>query len=380
MLSVLHVCTDFWPSTGGIQSFVRELAGRSRARGVDAAVLCCNRSKNHRGRLPDEESIDGIPVMRAAFLDLHFYKPTWLSSARLRAYDLIHVHGVGAQLDYLSLLKWRHHRPIVLSTHGAIFHTQTLRWLKQQYFHRFQPLVLARVDLIAACSRSDAELFSGFAPRVQLLENATDVEPLLALPLSQKRRGRCLYVGRLAANKDLETLLRVFARARAGGLSFELRIVGKGSSHEVRRLETSARELGLGEHVHFVGPVASDELLAEYGAADVFVSASRYEGFGLSAIEARAAGCRLLLQENAAFRGLFGSDTGVVLTEYRSIEDAASRLVELLQNEPPADRHGRTAMERFAWSRKAGEWLDLYQKVVSGATRAPAVDDAHRAA
>jgi len=365
MISVLHVCTDFWPITGGIQSFVRELSKSTQALGVASAVYCCNGSQGYPGKLPETDSLDGIPITRAPFLDLRFYKPTSFSKARLKDYDVIHVHGVGAQLDYLALRKVAHGRPIILSTHGAIFHTPALRWLKLQYFYRLQPLILKRVDLVAACSPSDADLFKKISARVQLVENGVDIDKLLALSMEEKVPARCLYVGRLAANKEIEALLRVFAGAKSRGANFELRIVGPAPPIERSRYEELALQAGLAGSVRFVGPVDADDLIKEYAAAAIFVSASRYEGFGISAIEARAAGCRLLLQRNDAFTALFGSDSETKLIDYQKFDDAGEKLMALLKAPGTNFETGRTSMSRYSWQRKAQEWLAIYRHVLA---------------
>jgi alpha-1,3-mannosyltransferase len=365
MINVLHVCTDFWPITGGIQSFVRELSKSTQALGVASAVFCCNGSNGHRGKLPETDSLDGVPITRASFLDLRFYKPTSFSKARLKDYDLIHVHGVGAQLDYLALLKNRHRRPIILSTHGAIFHTPALRWLKLQYFYRLQPLILKKVDLVAACSPSDECLFKKISARVQLVENGVDIDGLLALPMGAKVPARCLYVGRLAANKDIDALLRMFAHAKGRGAIFELRIVGPAAPGERNRYEALAEQIGLSGSVQIVGAVDADQLTKEYAAAAIFVSASRYEGFGISAIEARSAGCRLLLQRNDAFTALFGADSGATLVDYQMLDDAGEKLMSLLKTAGSGDEGGRASMARYSWGRKAQEWLMIYRQVLA---------------
>lgn len=372
MLNVLHVCTDFWPTTGGIQSFVLELAKRSRANGINASVLCCDRAKGHEGYLARSDAVEGIPITRAPFVDMRFYKPTSFSNVALRNYDLVHVHGVGAQLDYLAVSKRSHARPIVVSTHGAIFHTNSLRWLKQQYFYRLQPFILKRVELVAACSHGDEELFRRIAGNnVQLVENAVDVDELLSLPTENKSGRRCLYVGRLAPNKGIGALLKVFAFAKRRGANFELRMAGPDSSMQRSTYESLVRQLSLEGHVRFLGTVEHRQLMAEYERCDIFVSASQYEGFGLSAIEARAAGCRLLLQRNTAFMKLFDrDDAAVTLIDYELEDVAGIKLADLLEEKKDGSI-GRQSMRRYSWSEKIHEWLAIYRRV-SGIGAGPA--------
>jgi alpha-1,3-mannosyltransferase len=361
VLSVLHVCTDFWPSTGGIQQFVYNLAERSASLGVRVTVLCFNRIKGFSGTLRGNESIGPIAVKRVPFIDLVFYKPTAIPMSALRSHDVIHVHGIGAPLDYIALMKWVHKRPIVVSTHGGIFHTPAAAGLKHLYFYHVLPFIMRQVDVVAACSRSDAALFRAVSDRVVLLENAVAIQPYLALTGSSRQRGRCLYVGRFSDNKGIDLLLRAAAVARSQGAQFSLRLVGPDVEGKRGRYEAFATSLGLAECVTFVGGLSHELLLQEYDLAETFVSASKYEGFGLAAIEAKAAGCRLLLQDNEAFRSLFESDAAATLVNFGDSDLAGTVFSRLLNSEPyTALEEGRRLTEAYSWDRKILEWSALY--------------------
>jgi alpha-1,3-mannosyltransferase len=368
LLSVVHVCTDFWPSTGGIQQVVRGLAARSVSAGLRVTVLCFNKVKGVAGKLAANDRVDDVVIRRIPFLDLKYYKPVLLPLSLLRSHDLVHVHGIGAPLDYAALTKGMHQRPIVLSTHGGIFHTTALSGLKQFYFRRIVPLTLRRIELIAACSASDASVFSAIARNVELLENAVDVEPFLALPVNAKRIGRFLYVGRLADNKGITQLLQAAAVARRLGGRFCLRLVGPDVEQKTAVYRALAASLGLFDSVEFVGEVDQRALLSEFAQAETFVSASQYEGFGLSAIEAKAAGCRLLLQSNGAFEALFRSSATAILVDFRDSEAAGRAMFAMMESESDATRtsvRGETAC--YSWERKMDQWISVYRRLADGA-------------
>ena len=363
-LSVLHVCTDFWPSTGGIERFVLDLARHSAAAGVQASVLCFDRSASSQARMPAHDIVAGIPVHRIGFVDLKFYKPALLPLAMLRRHDIVHVHGVGAQLDYAVATKWLHGRPIVLSTHGGLFHTPALLPLKRLYFFGLQRVVAKFVDAIVACSGTDQTLFSRISRRVGLIENGVDVASYLAMSRDAQERGRCLHVGRLSDNKGVAELLRAFAVASEKGVSFQLRLVGRDVDGNQARYERLARDLGIGARVVFCGEIGQDALLDEYRRAQVFVSASRYEGFGLSALEAKAAGLTLVLNRNAAFDSLFSRDSDAVLVDFSQARIAGQVLVATLAGEPvvPSTRH---RADVYSWRHKVVEWDSLYRSCVA---------------
>jgi alpha-1,3-mannosyltransferase len=286
----------------------------------------------------------------------------------LRSHDLIHVHGIGAALDFVARLKWLHRRPIVLSTHGGIFHTAKLSGLKRVYFRNVVPSALRHVDVVAACSRSDQSLFATVSSRVVLLENAVDVRPYLQLDAAARQPGRLLYVGRLAENKGIQNLLRAAAHARHRGAEFQLRMIGPDVDNSRSTYERQAHQLGLADYVHFGGRVSQEELLREYAAASIFASASSYEGFGLSALEAKAAGCRLLLNRNDAFRCIFESDPAAVLVDFEDAPAAGAALVDLLQRPYDEALHSaRREASFYSWERKMSEWELLYRQLVTGA-------------
>lgn len=370
MISVLHVCTDFWPSTGGIEQFVLDLSVHTRTRGAHAEVLCLNRVGSSSVKLPEAETVAGVPVRRVPFWNFRFYKPALLPLQRLRAADVVHVHGVGALTDFVLLTKGAHRRPIVVSTHGGIFHTQNLRALKRGYFYGLQPLLLRNADAVVACSMSDERLFAGITKHLHRIDNAVSVERFLAMPMERKRPRRALYVGRLAPNKRVETLLHAFAHVLRRVPDAHLRIVGREVDGGGFALRALAKSLGLADAVTFVGEVSDEWLLAEYQQASVFVSASGYEGFGLSAIEAKAAGCRLVLSDIPAFRSLFEQDRTVALVDFSDPARAGAAWADALSSTCHAHlQSARNEVRVYSWEQKIVEWMSLYDECMRSVVR-----------
>jgi glycosyltransferase involved in cell wall biosynthesis len=104
-------------------------------------------------------------------------------------------------------------------------------------------------------------------------------------------RTNLLSVGRLAPNKRVEDLVRAFAVLQRRMIpSSRLLLVGDtGIGVYARALERLVRELRL-QHVVFCGHVEEDELRAAYELADVYVSLSEHEGYGVPLVEAMLAG------------------------------------------------------------------------------------------
>ena len=140
-----------------------------------------------------------------------------------------------------------------------------------------------------------------------------------------------LTVGRIIADRDLETLLRGFARLREGHPRLRLAVVGS----ETPRTEYSQElERRAGEHVVFTGDVFGEQLEALYAYCVLYVLASRVEGLPITVCEAMAHGRALVLSDipentevggDAARYFTCGDDAALAAEIGLLIEDAAAR-------------------------------------------------------
>jgi glycosyltransferase involved in cell wall biosynthesis len=97
-----------------------------------------------------------------------------------------------------------------------------------------------------------------------------------------------VFVGRVIANKKIEDLIRFFhAYHTMFNPRSRLLIVGAYSGYEryLASLHQLAARLGV-RHLHFLGHVSDEELVAYYEVADLFLCASEHEGFCVPLVEA----------------------------------------------------------------------------------------------
>jgi glycosyltransferase involved in cell wall biosynthesis len=129
-------------------------------------------------------------------------------------------------------------------------------------------------------------------------------------------RAHVLAVGRLAPNKRIEDLLRAFALLQRGVPRSRLLVVGDDDLRTYAdALEVLARSLRLRDVV-FCGHVEEDELRSAYGLADVLVSLSEHEGYGVPLVEAMLAGVPVVAYDAGAVAETMGG-AGVLLGEKR---------------------------------------------------------------
>ena len=367
LLKVLHITTDFFPGTGGLERFVQDLAVHSRTAGIDSAVLCLDRIAGDSRPLPQNDLVDGIPVQRIKFVDLKYYKPVLLPLNVLKTADILHMHGIGSLLDFVAATKWIHHKPIVLSTHGGIFHNSALSTVKNAYFSVVRRLVLPRVDRIIACGESDRRLFADHhVSETTTIDNGIDLSDFNGLDSSVERVSRrMLFVGRIAPNKCINHLIQTLAAMRQRGAQATLRVIGPDRYQLNAGLKQLAIDLGVGDAVEIVGEVPLAELPGEYARADLFVSASRHEGFGISAVEAMAGGAVPLLNNIPAFDYLLRSvQKAGMLCNFSDPDAAADAAIQLFSADRQAFRDAaRARAAEFSWQCLIPRWKEVYDSV-----------------
>ena len=176
----------------------------------------------------------------------------------------------------------------------------------------------------------------------------------------------CLYVGRADPYKNLDGLIRAFAKARAA-LPFPLRLVIAGLRDDrYPEAPALARELGVADQVVWTGYLSDEELIRHYREADLLALPSRYEGFGLPVIEAMACGTPVLCSTASALREIAGG--AAVLADPDDIDALARGMEALLLKPELASRLVQAGFARaaaFNWERTAARTLDVYQQAAA---------------
>jgi glycosyltransferase involved in cell wall biosynthesis len=128
------------------------------------------------------------------------------------------------------------------------------------------------------------------------------------------------------------------------------------------------RELGLEHRVTFLGRQSLDELVRLYNEAQIVVSPSLYEGFGLPAVEAMACGTPVIATTAGAFpETIVDGETGVLVppADSNALADAIASLLGDPQRRALMAAAGVKRVEgRFSWRVCATRTAELYEEVV----------------
>ncbi len=180
------------------------------------------------------------------------------------------------------------------------------------------------------------------------------------------------YVGRLIDEKRLEMLIEAVAALRDAGRRVSAVIAGDGPMRAT--LEAQAVTRGVADRVRFAGRISDDERAALLGDARIFVLPSMREGFGISVIEAFAAGAVPVVvrgPHTAAWQLLEdGVDGRVCEPTPVSIASAMASLLDDAPRLAAMRTAGIRGARRFDWDALAGEMERVY---ADAARRGPAL-------
>lgn len=211
-------------------------------------------------------------------------------------YNLNYTHfiiptGIGAYI-----LKKLTGLPYVLTSHGSDVLGHNPRF--NSYYSLVRPLWQAIVNSAARISvPSDCLGKTLWKVSTNHTDEKTMVIPNVINTLRfkpQNKQKKILVVSRLLPNKGVHNILDAIAMAKIS--NWEVNVVGDGPC--AQNLQKQALSLGL-KNVNFLGWLGNDttQLRTIYGESAIFVSASHFESFGLTIIEALASGCAVIASD-----------------------------------------------------------------------------------
>jgi len=286
----------------------------------------------------------------------------WIAQLALREeVDVLHVHDWFGTVGAVKLAR-RLRRPLVMTVHSTEY-DRSLGHPWTDVLER-EKVGLAGADRIIAVSRHTKDQLVeryGVAPeRVNVVYNA--VRPSERIGQLDPARPTVLYLGRLAAMKGVDTFLQAAARVAARNPNVVFIVAGEGP--EFPRLLKLSAQLGLGDRVLFLGRVTEEERMGLLARTSVFVLPSVIEPFGITALEAMAAGIPTILSKTSGVAEVVGS---AFVVDFWDVDEFASRMTELLAY-PALSRTmgaaGRAEATQVGWAERALETARIYAELV----------------
>jgi len=385
--------------TGGMNVYVRELSREMGRRGFRVDVF--TRSQNpHISRIVPLERNARVIHLKAGPEEpvpkdeLWHYLPEFVSGVVQFAdgedisYDLVHSHywlsgWVGGELKH----KWSIPLVHMFHTLGALKNEMSRVKDKKEPMKRLavEGQIMNFADWVVAPSPWEKEQMISYhqaqPEKIKVIPCGVDLQlfkPLRSLKakkfLGLLEKKFILFVGRIDAIKGIDVLIRAihhltckpFRSNQELGLIIvggEMDVDPQMENQEMQRLRKMVARMKLPDRVAFWGSQRQDLLPYFYSAAEALVLPSRYESFGMVALEAMACGTPVIASRVGGLQyTVEDGRTGFLIPEgdWRLL---AERICEIIENPPLREKLVVAAKEKvkqFSWPTITKKVLSLY--------------------
>lgn len=362
---VVHVVPHY-PGRDGVTTYATEIAramAAQRPDEVEVLSLRATRRDAHEGVAMRHEATAGLrpwALPKAVLGELDR-----LVRDKVRTLHILHG-AYNPRCGGMAMALRRRCLPYVYFPHDPYVPALTHHgWLKKKAFwYVFEKPALAGAAAVQLLSPlHEAPLRKhGVETPVFVVPNGCDPRAIAEVPDDIHRPGSrdelvFQYLGRMDANhKGLDLLIEGFAlflKTTAETRSI-LRLTGN-DWHDRPKLEALARRLGIADRVDFTGPREGSSVALQ-AEADVCVLASRFDGFGLTLVEAMVAGRPVIVSEEAGVASFVKQADAGFVTRPRpedicaalsAAADAKERLAEM------GDRAREFVLSELTWEQAA---------------------------
>ena len=378
-MRVAMVTSELHPwKTGGPQNVAYHLANRL-AEKLELSMLCIAPSKGSSPYEHYREEITfhlvedrGPTCCRYAERNLAYLR----EAGSLQMCDVVHFHIMpGANCFFLpSRLRSKSRARLVLTFYDWVpyelrFYAAGERLRHVLHWLAARPrLGLFDRYVVNSAYMKGIVLSHGYRP-VEVIPNGIDAGEWALKEKAALGEGvSAFFWGRLYEKKGVGQLIRAAALLGEGGGGFHLYIGGEGPEGE--RYRDMCRSLGLQGKITFLGPLTDTELKRYLAACDFCVLPSAYEGFGISILEAMAAGKAVITSRRGGQTDFARDRHNAILVEPEDADGLAGAMREMIRDKQLRTRLGTAAAATaatFTWDWIADSYLDLYRRLLGRA-------------
>lgn len=285
--------------------------------------------------------------------------------------DLVHVVALGFRVST--------RKPLVVTVHdiGPMTHPEffsdTQMWIMKRSMHQ----VIHQAAAIICVSQATANELQNYAGmdlsrRIHVVHEGVD-EQLFKRPNIESLRllstlpvdgvPIILTAGKISPRKNVSRVIQAFSRL-CDEIPHHLVLVG-GSGWDAEEVTRQINDPRVAGRVHSLGYVTDEQLHALYHRASVYVHPSLFEGFGLTVLEAMAAGCPVVTSNVFSLPEVAGD--AAILVDPQNVDAIANAIQTICKDEAIAQdlaRRGIARARTFTWKRCAEQVSEIYRGVV----------------
>ncbi len=273
-------------------------------------------------------------------------------------FDIVHIHGTFAGIAVRLFFGWKKKRPkLVYCAHGWAFDRESAPW-KNRTIGFVERLLSYWSDVIVCISDHDYQSAVRVGipkEKIVTIKNAISrsVESWGDVEWPEGKR-RFLFVGRFDRQKGMDLFVEAMHQIGTEGFAYA---IGDASVGDLAKLN-------LPENVKITGWLPRNVVQSYFETCDVFVMPSRWEGFGLSALEAMRAGRPVIASRVGGLPELVVDGNNGILITPNSVDELVKAMQSIsAQDVVDMGRESRQRFENFFTSERLNLALvDLYRR------------------
>jgi glycosyltransferase involved in cell wall biosynthesis len=377
-MKILQVTNTYYPEMqfGGPPLKIHALSRGLVRRGHQVSVVTFD---SKHAALMEKQTLDGVEVQYLPWMGFGLRQwPTnrSLLAAAIEEADIVHCYGLYNLLCPAAIaLAHKRNRSVLIEPLGMYRPKARNQFAKRLYHRWFTRRMFQRAARIVASSPAELEEFNGAVDKAKLVvrRNGIDVDVFRKLPPPAALRKRLnlsandrviLYLGRISPIKNLEELVRAFARAALANC----KLVLAGPESEpgyVARLRDAIRSLKLEGNVILAGALFDEDKLSALAAAELMVLPSLSESFGNAAAEAVAAGVPVLLTETCGIAPMIHERAGLAVP--LGVASLANGLRTMMTDAGQLARvtsRREEVVKELSWEEPLNEMEEIYRSLM----------------
>ena len=272
-------------------------------------------------------------------------------------FDIIHLHQ--PKMTYFFLFN-KNRTPIILHYHGSSNFIQRLNFkISMRLFSK----KISKIIPVSYTALNQIKTMSKKLPPVKVVFNGVDYNFFNDNRSQQFKIGtpQLIFVGGLREYKKINELIDAMPKLLLKYPKANLQIIGEGS--EYSKLNKIINEKKLEKSVELIGKQNRHQISLRLSSADIYVSASRFETFSLSPLEAMASGLPVVLSEHPAHKELIEKSNAGKIFSYDNTSELCIKIEEVFENKEDFSIKAKNFSSNNDWKYITRQITEIYQEV-----------------
>lgn len=355
-MNIAQVSPRYHPYIGGVETHVKEISERLVKRDYEIEVL----TTDPKGKLSTEEVINDVIVKRFkswTFNESYYFsKGLWKYLAeRSGDYDIVAAHSYHAFPAFHAVQAKKDNKFVFTPHYHGSGHT-FFRSLLHVFYKPLGKIIFDKADGIICVSNYEKSLVLknfNVNDKIVVIPNGINSREFIRLKKETRNDNRTiLYVGRLVKYKGVDYLIKALSKLSK---NTHLEIVGKGPYKKA--LLKLISKLSVRDRVIFYPNLSREKLLQKYADADIFVTLSKHEAFGISISEALASGTPCIVANTSALKEWIDNKNCFVVNYPIDINELAYMINKV------SKKRLMKALNFLSWDEVTERLIEFYCKV-----------------